>query len=133
MVKELILGAGIEQKIFIIRGQRVMLSSHLAELYGVEAKVLIQAVKRNIERFPRDFMFQLTWEEAHSLRSQFVTLEDKVGESSKKRKTSKISPVCFYGTRCGYVVERLAKQACDSCEHCHYANLCKAEKFSFNA
>ncbi|MDP2653109.1 MAG: ORF6N domain-containing protein [Candidatus Omnitrophota bacterium] len=54
---------GIEQRIFIIRGQKVMLSPHLAELYGVEVRVLIQAVKRNIKRFPEDFMFQLTWEE----------------------------------------------------------------------
>ncbi len=51
---------GIEGRIYLIRGQRVMLSSDLAELYGVEPKVLIQAVKRNAERFPSDFMFQLT-------------------------------------------------------------------------
>lgn len=66
---------GVEGKISYIRGQKVMLSVHLAELYEVPAKVLIQAVKRNIERFPEDFMFQLTWEEADSLRSQFVTLK----------------------------------------------------------
>ena len=47
----------IERKIYLIRGEKVMLSSDLAELYGVEPKVLIQAVKRNIERFPEDFMF----------------------------------------------------------------------------
>jgi len=47
----------IEQKIFMIRGHKVMLSHHLAQLYGVETRVLIQAVKRNIERFPEDFMF----------------------------------------------------------------------------
>lgn len=62
----------VEQRIFIIRGQRVMLSSHLAELYGVEGRILIQAVKRNIERFPEDFMFQLTAGEYNALRSQFV-------------------------------------------------------------
>jgi len=49
----------ITNKIYPIRGQRVMLSAHLSELYGVETKVLIQAVKRNSERFPDDFMFQL--------------------------------------------------------------------------
>lgn len=51
-----------------------MLDEDLAALYGVETKVLLQAVKRNIERFPEDFMFQLTEEEAASLRSQTVTL-----------------------------------------------------------
>jgi phage regulator Rha-like protein len=86
---------GIEQKIFIMRGQRVMLSSHLAKLYGVETKALIQAVKRNIERFPKDFMFQLTWDEIHSLRSQFVTLESENEISSKKGKHSKYPPFAF--------------------------------------
>ena len=65
----------IEQKIFLIRGHKVMLSTDLAYLYGVEPKVLIQAVKRNIERFPGDFMVKLTPQEAKSLRSQFVTLK----------------------------------------------------------
>jgi phage regulator Rha-like protein len=64
----------VEQKIFLIKGQKVMLSVHLAELYRVKTKVLIQAVKRNISRFPEDFMFKLTWEETQSLRSQIVTL-----------------------------------------------------------
>jgi len=63
----------IEQNIFLIRGHRVMLSTHLAELYGVEVKVLVQAVKRNIDKFPEDFMFQLTREEASNLKSQIVT------------------------------------------------------------
>ncbi|MFN7948190.1 MAG: ORF6N domain-containing protein [Blastocatellia bacterium] len=57
----------------LIRGQKVMLDSDLAELYEVETKVLNQAVKRNLERFPEDFMFQLTTEEAGNLRSQIVT------------------------------------------------------------
>jgi hypothetical protein len=63
----------IEQAILLIRGHRVMISSDLAALYGVEPKVLIQAVKRNIERFPDDFMFQLTRDEFRILKSQFVT------------------------------------------------------------
>ncbi len=62
----------VEQKIFLIRGQKVMLSPHLAELYKVEPRVLIQAVKRNIERFPADFMFQLEQEELANLKSQIV-------------------------------------------------------------
>jgi len=63
----------IEQAILVIRGHRVMLSSDLAELYGVQAKALVQAVKRNIERFPDDFTFQLTRDEHRILKSQFVT------------------------------------------------------------
>jgi len=62
----------IESQIFLIRGQKVMLSVHLAELYEVEPRALIQAVKRNIERFPEDFMFQLSTEEFANLKSQFV-------------------------------------------------------------
>ncbi|MHB9111247.1 MAG: ORF6N domain-containing protein [Thermoleophilia bacterium] len=58
-----------------IRSQRVMLDFALAELYQVETRVLMQAVRRNIERFPEDFMFQLTKEEAEASRSQFVTLK----------------------------------------------------------
>ncbi|MCL4492661.1 MAG: ORF6N domain-containing protein [Nitrospirae bacterium] len=63
----------IEGKIYIIRGHKVMLSNDLAELYDVEPKVLIQAVKRNIDRFPEDFMFQLTNQEFVNLKSQIVT------------------------------------------------------------
>ncbi len=62
----------IEKRIFIIRGQKVMLSTYLAELYSVESRALIQAVKRNIDRFPKDFMFQLTKAELPNLKSQFV-------------------------------------------------------------
>ena len=65
----------IQKRIFEIRGQRVMLDSHLAELYEVETKVLNQAVKRNSTRFPEDFMFQLTDSEAKFIRSHFATLE----------------------------------------------------------
>ena len=63
----------ITRHILSLRDQRVMLDSDLAALYGVETKVLVQAIKRNIERFPADFMFQLSTEEWDSLRSQFVT------------------------------------------------------------
>lgn len=62
----------IENKIYIIRDQKVMLDKDLAWLYEVETKRLNEAVKRNIERFPEDFMFQLTQEEWKSLKSQFV-------------------------------------------------------------
>jgi len=63
----------IESLIYEIRGQKVMLDRDLAKMYGVETKVLNQAVKRNMKRFPEDFMFQLTPEEYDILKSQFVT------------------------------------------------------------
>jgi len=79
----------IQSKIYVIRGQRVMLDRDLASMYGVETKVLNQAVKRNIERFPEDFMFQLTKGEYEILtnsilRSQIVTanIEDVKGDSN---------------------------------------------------
>lgn len=71
----------IQKKIFVIRGHRVMLDRDLAEMYGVETRVLMQAVKRNAERFPFDFMFQLNKQGSESLRSQIVTL--KRGQHSK--------------------------------------------------
>ncbi|MCC6371236.1 MAG: ORF6N domain-containing protein [Bacteroidia bacterium] len=63
----------IQKKIFVIRGQRVMLDKHLAEMYGVPTKSINLAVKRNIKRFPVDFMFQLTKEEHSHLRLQIET------------------------------------------------------------
>jgi len=67
----------IQQKIFEIRDQKVMLDFDLGELYVVETKVLNQAVKRNIERFPADFMFRLTKKEWNDLRSQIVASSRK--------------------------------------------------------
>jgi hypothetical protein len=64
--------AAISKKIYFLRGHRVMLSTDLARLYGVEVRALIQAVQRNIERFPADFLFQLTADEHQNLKSQFV-------------------------------------------------------------
>ena len=73
----------IEKAILLMRKQKVMLDADLAELYGVETRVLVQAVKRNLGRFPEDFMFQLSKEEADFLRSQIVTLEKGRGQHSK--------------------------------------------------
>ena len=73
----------IEQKIYLIRGHKVMLDSDLAELYGVPTKVLLQAVKRNAARFPSDFMFQLNNQEVLALRSQIVTLKKGRGQHRK--------------------------------------------------
>jgi hypothetical protein len=63
----------IEKKILLIRGEKVMLDADLAELYGVETKMLVRAVKRNLDRFPVDFMFQLDEKEFENLRFQFGT------------------------------------------------------------
>ena len=63
----------VERKIYVVREQKVMLDNDLATLYGVETRVLNQAVKRNNQRFPEDFMFQLTKEEFENLKSQSVT------------------------------------------------------------
>lgn len=71
----------VVNKIYVIRNQKVMLDSDLAELYGVETKVLNQSIKRNAERFPEDFMFQLSESEWQSLRSQFVT--SKIGRGGR--------------------------------------------------
>ena len=72
----------IAQKIFVIRGQKVMLDKDMAELYGVETKVLNLAVKRNIARFPSDFMFQLNKEEMETLRFQIET--SKAGRGGRR-------------------------------------------------
>ena len=63
----------VVSKIGVVRGQRVMFAQDLAELYAVETKVLMQAVRRNIDRFPQDFLFQPNDQEVTNLKSQFVT------------------------------------------------------------
>ena len=78
----------IVNKIYEIRGQRIMLDRDLAELYGVETKILKQAVRRNIRRFPEDFMFEMTKEEFENWRSQFVT-------SKSDKRGLRYAPFCF--------------------------------------
>ena len=78
----------IEQAIFLIRGQKVLLDAELAQLYGVETKILNKAVKRNLDRFPEDFMFQLMAEEAENLRFQ-------IGTSKKQRGGRRYLPYAF--------------------------------------
>ena len=73
----------IQSKIYEIRGQKVMLDFDLADLYETETKRLKEAVRRNLNRFPSDFMFELTREEYNSLRTQFATLEVGRGKYSK--------------------------------------------------
>ena len=76
----------IEKRIFMIRGQKVMLDSDLAQLYSVETKALTRAVRRNLERFPDDFMFQINANEFESLRRHFVTsnLKSQFGSSTRR-------------------------------------------------
>lgn len=73
----------IESRIVRVRGAAVLLDAHLAELYGVATKVLLQAVRRNAARFPADFAFQLTDQEVAALRSQFVTSK-RVGKGGRR-------------------------------------------------
>ena len=75
-------------KIYLIRGHKVMLDRDLAELYGVETKVLKQAVRRNIDRFPDDFMFEMNKDELENWRSQFVT-------SNSDKQGLRYLPFCF--------------------------------------
>lgn len=76
---ELIAAPAIEKRIFVVRGRQVMLDEDLADLYGVETKRLIQQVKRNLKRFPDDFMLQLDKAEAEALRSQIATSNEGRG------------------------------------------------------
>jgi phage regulator Rha-like protein len=82
-MNDLIPSERIEKRILLLRGQKVMLNMDLAELYEVESRILVQAAKRNIERFPGDFMFQLNLQEVRGLRSQSVIL--KRGQHIKYR------------------------------------------------
>ena len=78
----------ITNKIYLIRGQKVMLDRDLAELYGVETRILKQAVRRNVKRFPEDFMFEMTKEELELWRSQFAT-------TNQDKKGLRYAPFCF--------------------------------------
>ncbi|MBR5097405.1 MAG: ORF6N domain-containing protein [Treponema sp.] len=100
MQRELAVQTSIEDKIYVIRGQQVMIDHDIAVLYGVETKALNQAVKRNTERFPERFMFQLTVEEAESIassRSQIVTLNKS---NNKRGHNIKYLPYAFTEQGC---------------------------------
>lgn len=88
MNKKIMLIKNIQSKIYEIRNQKVMLDFDLAQLYEVETKALNQAVKRNSDRFPDDFMFRLTLDEWQSMRSQFVT-------ASQSKRNVNITPYSF--------------------------------------
>jgi len=84
-------GKTVDSRIVVVRGHRVLLDADLARLYGVGVKALNQAVRRNLERFPADFMFQLSWEEAERSRSQIVTLI----EAGERGRNIKYRPYAF--------------------------------------
>lgn len=94
----------IENKIYEIRGQKVMLDFDLAEMYGIETRVLNQSVRRNIERFPSDFMFQLNNEEANSLK---ISLTSQIVISNKGG--NRYAPFAFVHMR-QYLLSHAPKQ-----------------------
>ena len=92
----------IQEKIYEVRNQKVMFDFDLAELYGTETKVLNQAVKRNADRFPNDFMFRLTPKEWDNMRSQFVTASElgkgkrsQIVTASQKKRNISVTPYAF--------------------------------------
>lgn len=87
----------IQRKIYLIRDKKVMLDTDLAKLYAVETSHLNRAVKRNMERFPEDFMFQLNAEDVEVLRCQF-------GISKRRKRRQTVFSVRFHGARRGYAV-----------------------------
>ncbi len=112
----------IEAMIYTIRGQRVMLDSDLASLYGVETKVLNQSVRRNLKRFPEDFMFQLTSDEFHILKSQIVT--SKTGSGGKQKQ-----PNVFTENGVAMLSGILNSDKAINPQCLHHAYIHKAEKF----
>ena len=106
----------IEHSIVLIRGQRVMLDRELAALYGVPTMVLNQAVRRNIARFPDDFMFQLTKEELENWKSQFVT------SNSAARMSLRKLPLAFT-TRHRHAFQRVEQRASHCGQHRDHADV----------
>ena len=102
----------IEKKILLIRAQKVMLDSDLAALYAVETKDFNRAVKRNIKRFPEDFMFQLTREEFETLRCQFGTSK-KISQNGTSKRDSwreALYSLRLYRTGGSHAVQRTQKR-----------------------
>ena len=118
----------IERSSLMIRGHRVMLDADLAALYGVSVSRLNESVKRNRDRFPADFMFQLTHKEFDSLRSQFATLKLEIADCDIKFGLGRpASPaLCLYRTGCCYAFERSPEQTSSTGEYRNHARLCPA-------
>ena len=108
----------IQKHIYTIRGVHVMLDRDLAFLYKVETRVLIQAVKRNIERFPTTFCFQLTNEEFSLWKSQIVM-------SKEDKKRTKASALRLYRTRRGHAFRCAAQRNRGKSQHSYYGSVCR--------
>src|SRR5207237_1645481 len=106
----------IEHSILLIRGQKVILDRDLGDLYGVETKTLNRAVRRNLDRFPSDFMFQLTLKEFTALRCQFGT--------SKGRGGAALSSSGVYRAGRGHAFERSKQQTSRAGQHRDHAGIC---------
>lgn len=125
----------IQNRIYEIRGERVILDRDLADLYEVEVKVLNQAVKRNIKRFPKDFMFQLTKEEFEQLRFQIETSKTDISSRSQivtlktgRGSNIKYLPYTFTETRCSHAEWHSPFRKSNCHEHCHHESLCGDQK-----
>ena len=106
----------IERRILLVRGQKVMLDADLAELYEVETKELNRAVRRNLERFPEDFMFQLSVEEFGNLRFQSVTSSSWGGR--------RFRPYAFAEQDVA-MLSSVLRSPRGAGEHCHFAGVCE--------
>src|SRR5712691_2159925 len=106
----------IERAILLVRNHKVMLDTDLAALYRVPTKVLIQAVKRNSARFPEDFMFRLTAEEAARLRSQICDLK-------RRTRRQALSAIRIHRTWRRYALERPPESSRHPGQHCDHAGI----------
>src|SRR6266481_1802768 len=111
------LAVQVERRIFLVRGQKVMLDTDLAELYRVPTKSLNLAVKRNADRFPEDFTFQLTDDEVVGLRFHFET-------SKRGRGGRRYLPYAFTEQGRRHAFQRPAEFACRASQHRHHAHIC---------
>ena len=110
----------VQQAIYLIRGQNVMLDRDLAALYGVPTKALKQAVRRNLERFPDDFMFVLDTVEFRIWRSQFVP--------QRRSERTSVSTDGFYRAGCGNAIERLEESSRGPGQYRDHAHICSASR-----
>ena len=108
----------ITSRILLLRGQKVMLDAHLAELYNVTTRALIQAVKRNLKRFPRDFMFLLTDQDLTILRSQIVISSSPLPNWGGPT----LGEPCVYRTGRRYAFFGASQRPCDSSKYRHHAS-----------
>ena len=123
----------IQNRIYELRGERVMLDFDLAALYEVEIRILNQAVKRNVKRFPSDFMFQLTRDEYEGLRLQIETIENDNSLTSQivmlkagRGTTQEIYALRIYRTRRCHAKRHIKQRQSNRYEYCHNASFCRS-------